>query len=92
VARLGGLLAFDDERLSIAQRSNLKNYVKNTRDWMQAFFGVDGEDPVPANKDLRRYECRLQIAPEEGVRFPTPPGANWSNVSVRENKQGTIMI
>ena len=92
VARLGGVLAFDDQRLSSAQRSNLKNYVKNTRDWMQAFFGLDGEDPVPANKDLRRYECRLQVAPEEGVRFPTPPGANWSNVSVRETRQGTLLI
>lgn len=92
LARFGGVLPFDDARLTDSQRSNLKNYVKNTRDWMQAFFGVDGDDPLPANKELRRYECRLQIAPEEGVRFPTPPGANWSNVSVRETRQGSIMI
>ncbi|MCC6392608.1 MAG: hypothetical protein IT167_18555 [Bryobacterales bacterium] len=92
LARFGGVLPFDDARLTDSQRSNLKNYVKNTRDWMQAFFGLERDDPLPANKELRRYECRVQIAPAEGVRFPTPPGANWSNVSVREARQGSIMI
>jgi hypothetical protein len=92
LARFGGVLTSEDERLTDAQRSNLKNYVKDARAWMQAFFGIDEEDPVPANKESGRYECRIRIAPEEGVRFPTPPGADWSHVSIRETGETTIRI
>jgi hypothetical protein len=92
LARYGGVLSFDESRLTRAQRNNLKNYVKDARAWLQAFFGLDEEDPVPARKELRRYECRFQLAPEEGVRFPTPAGATWDQVSIRETPQGTIRI
>ena len=92
LARFGGVLTSEDERLTSAQRSNLKNYVKDARAWMQAFFGIDEEDPVPANKESGRYECRLRLSPEEGVRFPTPPGANWSHVSIRGTGETLIRI
>lgn len=85
-------MSFDESRLTRAQRDNLKNYVKATRAWLQAFFGLDEDDPVAARKALRRYECRFQLAPEEGVRFPTPAGATWDQVSIRETAQGTISI
>ncbi len=92
LARYGGVLSFDESRLTRAQRDNLKNYVKDARAWLQAFLGHDEDDPVPARKELRRYECRFQLAPEEGVRFPTPLGATWDHVSIRETAQGTIRI
>jgi hypothetical protein len=92
LARYGGVLSFDESRLTRAQRDNLKNYVKDARAWLQAFFGLDQDDPVPARKELRRYECRFQLAPEEGVRFPTPAGATWDHISIRETAQGTIRI
>lgn len=92
LARFGGVVGFDETRLTRSQRDNLKNYIKDTRGWLQAFFGLDEDDPVPASKELRRYECRFQLAPEEGVKFPTPAGATWNHVSIRETAKGTIMI
>jgi hypothetical protein len=50
LARYGGVLSFDETRLTRSQRDNLKNYVKNTRGWLQAFFGLDEDDPCRPGK------------------------------------------
>jgi hypothetical protein len=87
----GGILSFACPELDQAQRVNLKQNVSKLGQVLARLLQIPGSPFKPPRK-TRRYETRFRIATEEGVRFPTPQGVCWDDVSISETEAGDIAV
>ena len=88
----GGVLPFNDKEIDFKTRTNLKQYVSVVRKRLRALIpGID-RDPIPYEKNGRCYRTVFQIASQEVVRFPTPEGTSWTEVSITLLGEDAIRI
>lgn len=86
----GGVLPF--KAVGAKARRNLRQYISDLRDRITALMpSIDG-DPIAYDKDERAYRAAFRISTEEGLRFPTPPGATWAEVSIAGDGASGIRV
>jgi hypothetical protein len=86
----GGVLPFSAAEGKA--RENLKKYVSELRDRLAALLPAIDGDPISYNRGERAYRTAFKIHSEEGVRFLTPQGATWGNVSICSVDSSCIRI
>ena len=86
----GGILPFKavDEKT----RTNLKQYVSDLRQRLAALLpGIEGHS-IHYDKAETAYRTAFRISSAESIRFPTPEGASWTDVSIAANGEAGIRI
>ena len=86
-ARFGGQIQWQTEGVSKSEKDNLKAQVSELRKRLKAFFGLT-EDPFHKYTKKRGYCTRFALAAGDGVRFPTPDGAKWDDVTITLTEHG----
>lgn len=79
-ASQGGVLPF--KSVGVKDRDNLKQYVSDLRDRIEALIpGIEG-DLIAYDQKLKCYRTAFRISSEETLQFPTPDGVSWSDVAI----------
>ena len=92
IAMRGGAVSSDDERLDDRVRNNLKQSVSKLRGRLHALIPKIGGDPISFDDAARCYRTTFGISSAETVRFPTPSGTGWSDVSISHVRTNVIHI
>ena len=92
IAMRGGAVSSDDERLDDRVRNNLKQSVSKLRGRLHALIPKIGGDPIAFDDAARCYRTTFGISSAETVRFPTPSGTGWSDVSISHVRTNVIHI
>jgi hypothetical protein len=87
----GGTIPFDSTSLTGPLRTGLKQSVTKLGRRLKELFQIEGS-PFKDSRRTRRYESRFRISAGEGVRFPTPGGVGWDQVSIWETEHGSIAV
>jgi hypothetical protein len=69
----------------------LKQKVSELRDRLRALLALAG-DPFHSNRKGQPYRARFAIRSAGPATFPTPPGANWDDISVTEVAVGLVEV
>jgi len=78
-----------EESLDTKTRNNLKQYVSELRERLQAVFaGIDG-DPI-VKPPASRYRTVFAITSKDGITLGFPVGIGWSGMSIAETHAGNI--
>lgn len=85
----GGVVPFDAEELSQRELVNLKRQVSELRRRLRALLQLE-DDPFRPTRTSRRYETRFTISTDETVLLPTPAGARWEDLAVREVAENRV--
>jgi len=88
-AMSGGVLRFDEPRMSGRVRVSLKQDISKLRKRLQALLPIEG-DPFEIPRRIREYHSRFKISTSEGLLFPTPADATWDKVSILQVQPGVI--
>jgi hypothetical protein len=89
LAIVGGVLPFDEPKLSLRDRVNIKQNVSQIRKRLKDLFPTDG-DPFEPTRKTRQYISRFKISTSEGLLFPTPGDTTWDKVTIEEVQSGRI--
>ena len=92
IAMRGGVVSSDDEHLDDRVRNNLKQSVSRLRGRLHALIPKIGGDPIAFDDAARCYRTTFGIRSAETVRFPTPSGTGWSDVSISHVGTNVIHI
>ena len=92
IAMRGGAVSSDDERLDDRVRNNLKQSVSKLRGRLHALIPKIGGDPISFDDAARCYRTTFGISSAETVRFPTPSGTGWSDVSISHVRTDIVRI
>jgi hypothetical protein len=88
----GGMIPVSDALLSRRTRTNLRQYVTELRRRLHALIpGID-DDPIPHERDERSYRTAFRITSQEIIRFPTPVGTSWAQVSIMLRGNDSVYI
>jgi hypothetical protein len=85
----GGVLPFDEPKLSHKVRLNIKQNISQLRKRLKALIPIEG-DPFEPTRKGREYRSRFKISTSEGLLFPTPGETTWDKVAIEEMQSGLI--
>jgi hypothetical protein len=87
----GGIVPFDSPSLKAKDKHNLKHNVSVLGKRLSALLGIAGR-PFASARNSRRYKTLFEIVSADALRFPTPPGSTWADVSITEVDRGRIRV
>jgi len=86
----GGILPF--KAVEGKMRTNLKQYVSDLRKRLAALLpGIEGES-ISYDKEESSYRTAFQIFSQETLQFPTPTGAEWTDVCIAPRGPSAIRV
>jgi hypothetical protein len=92
IAMRGGMISSDDEHLDDRVRNNLKQSVSKLRGRLRALIPKIDGDPISFDDAARCYRATFGVSSAETVRFPTPSGTGWSDVSISHVRTDIVRI